>query len=86
MEWRTVLKGSLVVLMIVVARAGAESTAVGPYARWSHGPAGDKDFFPIAVWLQNPTKADRYLAAGFNLYVGLWRGPTEEQLRQLKRP
>ena len=27
----------------------------------------------------------RYRAAGFNLYVGLWAGPTEEQLAQLKQ-
>jgi len=41
--------------------------------------------FPIAVWLQNPSNAERYKAAGFNLYVGLWQGPTEEQLAALKR-
>jgi hypothetical protein len=44
----------------------------------------DPNFFPIAVWLQNPAKAAEYRAAGINLYVGLWRGPTEEQLATLK--
>jgi len=39
--------------------------------------------FPIAVWLQDPSNAARYEAAGFNLYVGLWRGPTENQLTTL---
>src|SRR5262249_22760462 len=29
--------------------------------------------------------AARYKAAGINLYVGLWRGPTEEQLAELKK-
>jgi len=48
-------------------------------------PPSRADFFPIAVWLQNPAKAERYRAAGFNLYVGLWRGPTEEQLQQLQQ-
>ena len=48
--------------------------------------AADKpeDTFPIAVWLQNPRNALRYKAAGFNTYVGLWKGPTEMQLAQLK--
>lgn len=41
--------------------------------------------FPIAVWLQDPTQAPKYRAAGINLYVGLWKGPTEEQLEALKR-
>ena len=44
----------------------------------------DPKFFPIAVWLQNPDKAAAYRAAGINLYVGLWRGPTDEQLAKLK--
>lgn len=45
----------------------------------------DPGFFPIAVWLQNPSQAPKYREAGINLYVGLWRGPTEEQLAELKR-
>jgi hypothetical protein len=48
-------------------------------------PVTDPDFFPIAVWLQNPANAPRYAEAGINVYVGLWRGPTEEQLGQLKK-
>jgi hypothetical protein len=35
--------------------------------------------------LQSPANADKYRAAGINTYVGLWRGPTEEQLAALKR-
>jgi hypothetical protein len=38
----------------------------------------------VAVWLQSPANAARYKAAGINLYVGLWRGHTEEQLAELK--
>ena len=54
----------------------------GDVAVW----AADKseDTFPIAVWLQSPRNALRYKAAGFNTYVGLWKGPTEMQLAQLK--
>jgi hypothetical protein len=63
---------------------GAEDSG-SPYAKWSHGPSGKADYFPIGVWLQDPAKAQRYRDAGFNLYVGLWNGPTEEHLQQLKQ-
>lgn len=49
------------------------------------GQPNDDSFFPIAVWLQNPANAKRYQAAGINLYVGLWNGPTAEQLNQLQK-
>jgi hypothetical protein len=55
-----------------------------PYARWKNGPGPDASYFPIAVWLQDPRNAPRYKAAGINLYVGLWKGPTEAQLAALK--
>jgi len=54
-----------------------------PYARWDNGPARGADSFPIAVWLQDPRLAERYKRAGINLYVGLWKGPTEAQLATL---
>ena len=54
------------------------------YAKWKYGPSGDLDYFPIAVWLQNPDNAKRYQAAGINLYVALWDGPTEAQLKTLR--
>src|SRR5271154_3655941 len=56
-----------------------------PYAKWKNGPSPDPAYFPIAVWLQDPSNAERYKAAGFNTYVGLWKGPTEEQLAVLKK-
>src|SRR5262245_27072321 len=55
-----------------------------PTAATFTGPFADPNFFPLAVWLQNPANAERYKAAGINTYVGLWRGPTDEQLAQLK--
>src|ERR1019366_5526359 len=63
------------------ARAAAPAS---PYAKWGHGPSHDAGFFPIAVWLQDPRNAGQYRAAGFNTYVGLWKGPTESQLAALK--
>ncbi|HZR17658.1 MAG TPA: hypothetical protein VFE51_10055 [Verrucomicrobiae bacterium] len=55
------------------------------HSKWPRGPSTDPSFFPIAVWLQNPANAHKYRAAGFNTYVGLWRGPTEEQLTGLAK-
>jgi hypothetical protein len=52
---------------------------------WRNGPPRDEAFFPIAVWLQAPRNAERYKEAGINTYVGLWEGPTEEQLAALKK-
>jgi hypothetical protein len=68
--------------------AGTTQSAPGggatAYAGWTHGPARTPNEFPIAVWLQDPSNAARYKAAGINLYVGLWQGPTEPQLAALK--
>lgn len=49
----------------------------------SRGLPTDPAFFPLGVWLQDPALAVRYRAAGINLFVGLWKGPTEEQLGRL---
>ncbi|HUV67950.1 MAG TPA: hypothetical protein VMW24_28930 [Sedimentisphaerales bacterium] len=73
----------IVVLSAFGIAQGGDSSA-SPYAKWENGPSHDAGFFAIAVWLQNPGKALQYKQAGFNTYVGLWRGPTEEQLAQLK--
>ncbi len=54
------------------------------YSRWKFGPPKDPSYFPIAVWLQQPRNAPRFKQAGINLYVGLWQGPTEEQLSVLR--
>src|SRR5947209_3214611 len=56
--------------------------ATAEYAKWTHGPPASRDYFPIAVWLQSPASAAKFKAAGINLYVGLWQGPTEEQLAE----
>jgi hypothetical protein len=45
----------------------------------------DPKVFPIAVWLQSPANAPRFREAGINLYVGLWQGPNEKQLTELKK-
>lgn len=70
--------------VMVCALAGNACAEESPYAGWKYGPSPDPDFFPIGVWLQAPHRASRYKAAGFNLYIGLWKGPTEEQLEALR--
>lgn len=75
-------------MLLVVATALPALPARGqsPYAGWTHGPPTANTFFPIGVWLQStsPSRIAQYQAAGFNLYVGLWQGPTASQLANLK--
>ncbi len=52
---------------------------------FSRGLSTAQEFFPIAVWLQSPNNAERYRAIGINTFVGLWQGPTKEQLDLLDR-
>lgn len=56
-----------------------------PAAQWKNGPSRDENYFPIGVWCQSPKNAARYQAAGINLYVSLWQGPTSEQLAGLQQ-
>jgi hypothetical protein len=65
----------------VSLNAGANGN---PYGRWENGPSSDANYFPVAVWLQEPKLAPKYKKAGINLYVGLWKGPTEAQLEALR--
>jgi hypothetical protein len=45
----------------------------------------DPDFFPIAVWLQNPENAADYSTNGINMFVGLWGGPDQKKLDLLRK-
>ena len=65
------------------AAAGDSGVQTTEYAGWANGPSADASYFPIGVWLQDPANAARYKEAGINLFVGLWKGPTEEQLATL---
>jgi hypothetical protein len=77
----------------LVLRVSCAGAADGPAAgsrqpagtTWAHGLPTDPSYFPIAVWLQGPQNAKRYQEAGINLYIGLWQGPTEKQLADLKQ-
>lgn len=50
------------------------------YADFPRGFPADPSFLPIGVWMQNPENAARFAEVGINHYVGLWQGPTDEQL------
>ena len=59
-------------------------TAAADKPNWTHWPS-DPNFFPISVWVQDPRNAAKYKAVGINLFVGLWEGPTEDQLAALSK-
>src|SRR5688572_10342858 len=71
-------------LLLLAWCALQDPKPASPYSPWTHGPPTDPNFFPIAVWLQNPNQAAKYRDAGINTYVGLWSGPTAQQLDALK--
>jgi len=77
----------LVAMALTACPPGATAAPLesGPYAAWARGPSADPGFFPLAVWLQDPDRAEEYRALGINAYVGLWKGPTEEQLARLRK-
>jgi hypothetical protein len=70
-------------IFVAMALWSAALTGV-TFGQWTNGLSTNENFFPIGVWLQRPTDAPRWLAAGVNLYTGLWNGPTVEQLETLR--
>jgi len=81
----TALRWFVMVAFALTPACFAAGLDVNPYAKWPKGPPSDPGFFPLAVWLQAPSNAQSYREAGFNTYVALWKGPTEEQLATLKK-
>jgi len=77
---------SLAVALLFFALAGSAAGYYNPGSpyKWPKGPNSNPAHFRIGVWLQSPSNAVKYKAAGINMYVGLWEGPTEEQLATLK--
>ena len=70
---------ALIGALLLASRA---ALAGDPYVS---GFPTDRGFFPIGVWLQSPMRAAAYKAIGINTFVGLYQGPTEEQLAQLAK-
>jgi len=60
------------------------STSSSPYVQWSNGPSTNADYFPLGVWMQDPSTASQWKAANVNHFVYLWNGPTVAQLDMLQ--
>ena len=72
-------------LVMFIWHLSTFSALAGDELSFSGAPLfDDPKFFPIGVWLQQPKHAAQYKGLGVNLYVGLWKGPTPQQLAQLK--
>ncbi len=69
----------------VASNTSTEPSYSSAYTAWANGPSSAADYFPIGVWVQAPENAEAYRQIGINTYLGLWQGPTEEQLAQLKQ-
>ena len=76
----------LCLLGILVSTAASLSAETGKnaFSRWKNLPQ-DENFFPIGVWVQAPSDAGKYKELGINFYFGLWKGPTAEQIQELKK-
>jgi hypothetical protein len=82
---RSVPAAILACICTTALNAQPTSALTNATALWANPPWSDPKFFPIAVWLQIPKNAARYQKAGINTYIGLWMGPTEDQLSALKQ-
>jgi hypothetical protein len=78
--FRALLACALLSSLTVTVGAQTSPKTAAPTSKELLGPNN----FPIAVWLQSPENAAKYEKAGFNVYVGLWQGPTDPQLAALR--
>lgn len=77
---------AVVFVLFAVAVPAQRPSAGGKAApEFRRGLPKDADWFPLAVWLQGPHNAGRYRELGINLYVGLYEGPTQQELDALAR-
>ena len=83
-RWITFSAAMLLLASAAVPDGQAAPKAAPAQAGGGQGLLLGQGHFPIGVWLQSTANAAKYQAAGINLYVGLWQGPTEEQLAALK--
>ena len=74
----------LLLACFLLLLSSQSSFAADHREHFERGVPADKNFFPIAVWDQDPVFAKMYRQAGFSVYLGLYGGPTEQQLKALK--
>ena len=58
---------ALAAMLSATALSAPAQQPASPYAKWEHGLPKSADFFPVAVWLQQPRNAGRFQELGFNL-------------------
>jgi hypothetical protein len=80
------LVAGVVAAMLSPGPAAVAIPDAQPHPReFSNGLPTDAAFFPIAVWLQQPTSAAAFRDIGINTFIGLWRPPTEAGLAEIER-
>ncbi|NLX57831.1 MAG: hypothetical protein GXY74_01940 [Phycisphaerae bacterium] len=70
--------------LALVSRAAEPVQVAYPKLDFKDGAWADPHFFPISVWMQPVSSARKYKDAGVNIYMNLWKGPTEEHLAALR--
>jgi len=79
MKLKFTTKVLIVTILLIVNSFAQDKT------KWVNGMPDDPSYYPLSVWLQEPNNAERYKEIGINLYLGLWEGPTEEQIATLEK-
>jgi hypothetical protein len=79
------MRRNLLALLALSLLCGAAAPDPKANSQWPNGLPTRPDYFPIGVWVQDVRHAERYRDLGVNLYVALWRGPTQEQLDALEK-
>jgi hypothetical protein len=75
----------IVLFLFIISVTYPQNINYSEYKKWINGPSIDQDYFPIGVWFQNPANAIEYKNIGINTYIGLWQGPTGDQLALLEK-
>jgi hypothetical protein len=77
------IRASLVTWLTILSALLLSVPATSAREVFPNGFPNDSGFFPIGVWNQSPARAPAYKAIGINTFVGVWKGPTEDQLAAL---
>jgi len=46
--------------ILCIEEGSTMPTNTNAYSKWKYGLSKDENYFPIAVWLQNPDSASKY--------------------------
>lgn len=73
-----------ILLLCLTALLSCNSKKITTDNMISRGVNSDPTYFPIAVWLQNPSDAIDYKSYGINMYVGIHGGLDQNKFDLLK--